>query len=92
MSSAPSHILNDEDWHVLTELVAILQPLWRLTKRFEGSTYLRFGEVLPNLHLLQGQMKELYDLYSSEEDRQAAQIQDVIFVQVGEPDADEQPS
>jgi len=40
-------ILNDEDWHVLTELVAILQPLWRLTKRFEGNTYLRFGGGAP---------------------------------------------
>jgi hypothetical protein len=45
-------ILNDSDWQVLAELAALLQPLWRLTKRFEGNTFLRFAEVLPSLHLL----------------------------------------
>jgi hypothetical protein len=82
-------VLTDEDWQVLTELVAILQPLWRLTKRFEGNAYLRFGEVLPHLHLLQKDMRELQDLYLANEDRQAAQIQDVIFVQVADPDGDD---
>jgi len=49
-------ILSDQDWRVLVELVAVLQPLYRLTKRFEGNTYLRFHEVLPNLHQLRAQM------------------------------------
>ena len=45
-------ILSEQDWRVLVELVAVLQPLYHLTKRFEGNTYLRFHEVLPNLHQL----------------------------------------
>src|SRR4030081_1286796 len=56
-------ILSEQDWRVLVELVAVLQPLYCLMKRFEGNTYLRFHEVLPNLHQLRAQMQQLQDQY-----------------------------
>lgn len=85
---ATEDILNDEDWQVLTELVVILRPLYRLTKRFEGNAYLQFDEVLPHLYLLQRDMKELQGLYLSDEEHRAARIQDVIFIQASKPDID----
>ena len=45
-------------------LVALLQPLWRLTKRFEGNTFLRLAKVFPSLHILQREMKEFLELYT----------------------------
>ena len=73
--------LMEDDWQVLVELVAVLQPLYRLTKRFEGNRYVRFGEVLPNLYLLQAEMARLQELYRSDMDRQPARVLDVIFAQ-----------
>jgi len=83
-------ILSEQDWRVLVELVAVLQPLYRLTKRFEGNTYLRFHEVLPNLHQLRAQMQQLQDQYRRQTPSRAPRILDVIFVQVDSPVEDEE--
>src|SRR4030081_790888 len=73
-------ILSEQDWHVLVELVAVLQPLYRLTKRFEGNTYLRFHEVLLKLPQLRVQIQQLQDQYRRQTPSCAPRILDVIFV------------
>lgn len=85
-------LLTSEDWQILVELVAILQPLWRLTKRFEGNTYLRFGEVIPNLCLLQRQLLGFCDLFSDPRNYQMARLEDVIYVALPDQDQDEDPA
>ncbi|OIW24987.1 hypothetical protein CONLIGDRAFT_563221, partial [Coniochaeta ligniaria NRRL 30616] len=56
-------ILSEEDWQVLIQLLGILHPLFRLTKRFEGNTFLRFHEIIPSLYKLQERFQELLSQY-----------------------------
>lgn len=61
-------VLSEQDWQVLSHLTGVLHPLFRLTRRFEGNTFLRFHEVIASLYKLQDLFEEISATYESDDD------------------------